>query len=227
MEAASQLFLKLGLRGATVLVASGDQGVWGREGAFGAKGFHPDFPASSPYVTAVGGTDFATKNVIGDERAWSDGGGGFSDYFGAPKWQGAAVKAYLGGGTPLPNASYFNATGRGYPDVSALGGQQNPYCVSVNFLLVGVAGTSASCPVVAGVVAKLNELRLAAGKPAMVRPARACRPPRARRAPAARSEPSLRARRAVALPPAAALAPPFRRVSSTPSCTPTLRRSTT
>merc|ERR1712228_520069 len=31
----------------------------------------------------------------------------------------------------------------------------------------GVAGTSASCPVVAGVFARLNGLRLAAGKPPM------------------------------------------------------------
>ena len=49
--------------------------------------------------------------------------------------------------------------GRGGP-----GGQGNPYCVSVSKTLAGVAGTSASCPVVAGVFAKLNEIRLAAGK---------------------------------------------------------------
>jgi len=32
--------------------------VWGRSG-IGAE-FHPDFPASSPYITSVGGTDFVS-----------------------------------------------------------------------------------------------------------------------------------------------------------------------
>ena len=44
---------------------------------------------------------------------------------------------------------------------------QNAYCIAVSKALAGVAGTSASCPVVAGVFGKLNELRLAAGKPPM------------------------------------------------------------
>ena len=52
---------------------SGDQGVWGRSGV-GAT-FNPDFPAASPYVTAVGGTDFSTKSTIGAESVWSCGGG--------------------------------------------------------------------------------------------------------------------------------------------------------
>ena len=153
----------------------------------------------------MGGTDFASRNVIGEEKAWSQGGGGFSDTFAPPAYQEAAVRGYLASGVPLPNASLFNASGRGYPDVSALGGQQNPYCVTVGWLprphmahchavhfspgaplrpstmcgtgtpplplprlphrwlLMGVAGTSASTPVVAAMVARLNELRLAKG----------------------------------------------------------------
>jgi len=43
----------------------------------------------------------------------------------------------------------------------------NPYCVYTGGRFGGVAGTSASCPVVAGVFARLNGLRLKAGKPAM------------------------------------------------------------
>ena len=31
--------------------------------------FKPDFPAGSPYVTAVGGTDFDQKSVVGTEKA--------------------------------------------------------------------------------------------------------------------------------------------------------------
>ena len=36
MRAADANFMKLGLRGVSVLVASGDQGVWGREGPEGS-----------------------------------------------------------------------------------------------------------------------------------------------------------------------------------------------
>jgi len=167
MHAVDDEFKKLGLRGATLLVAAGDQGVWGREGSLGSNKFHPDFPASSPFVTAVGGTDFAAKGVVGEEKAWRDGGGGFSDTFAAPAYQASAVAAYLANSSALPTASYFNKSGRAYPDVAALGGEGNPYCVSVLDFMMGVAGTSASSPVVAGVIGKLNELRLGAGKPPM------------------------------------------------------------
>lgn len=133
------------------------------------KTFHPDFPAGSPYVTAVGGTNFAVKSTIGEESAWSCGGGGFSDTFAQPSWQASAVEAYFtkaAAAGVLPSSSLYNSTGRGYPDVAALGGQTNPYCVSTSggSKFGGVAGTSASCPVVAGVFAQLNNLRLAAGK---------------------------------------------------------------
>ena len=92
------------------------------------------------------------------------GGGGFSDHFAIPSYQAAAVAAYkTTAAASLPDASYWNNTGRGYPDVAALGGQGNPYCVSVSKSLQGVSGPSAACPVVAGVFARLNEERLAKG----------------------------------------------------------------
>lgn len=159
-----------GTMGLSILFASGDQGVWGRSGV-GAT-YHPDFPAGSPYVTSVGGTNFAAKSVVGEESAWSCGGGGFSDNFAAPEWQKSFVADYFAAASAagvLPAANLFNATGRGYPDVAALGGQTNPYCVAVKggSSFSGVAGTSASCPVVAGIFAQLNNARLAAGKPSM------------------------------------------------------------
>ncbi len=166
MQTVNDQFLISGTLGLSVLFASGDQGVWGRTGV-GAT-YHPDFPAASPYVTAVGGTDFSTKSVIGPESAWSCGGGGFSDTFAAPSYQTAAVNSYLANAAAagvLPNAALFNSTGRGYPDVAALGGQVNPYCVAYHGgSYGGVAGTSASCPVVAGIFAQLNNVRLKAGK---------------------------------------------------------------
>lgn len=170
MDSCNEQFMIAGSMGLSILFASGDQGVWGRSGV--GKTFNPDFPAGSPYVTAVGGTNFKQAGVIGEESAWSCGGGGFSDNFPQPSWQASAVKGYLSAAAAqniLPAASLFNATGRAYPDVAALGGQTNPYCVSVSggTKLAGVAGTSASCPVVAGIFAQLNNVRLSAGKTAL------------------------------------------------------------
>ncbi len=161
MESVNTEFQKLGVRGISILFASGDQGVLGREG--GGARFHPDFPAGSPYVTAVGGTDFATASEIGDEKAWVDGGGGFSDTFPIPSYQQEAVEGYIKNTKGLPPQSYWNNTGRGYPDISALAGTQNPYCIGVGSILMGIAGTSAACPTAAAVFARLNEVRLASG----------------------------------------------------------------
>jgi hypothetical protein len=57
--------------GISIIVASGDRGVWGREGYDSTLTFNPDFPGGSPYVTTVGGTDFTTKSTIGKESVWS------------------------------------------------------------------------------------------------------------------------------------------------------------
>ena len=160
--------MKLGARGLSILFASGDGGVFGRRGS--PKRFHAGFPASSPWVTAVGGTDFVTKNVIGEEKAWTGSGGGFSDHFGPPAYQSAAVRAYLTSTNhSLPDQSKWNASGRGFPDVAALGGGQNQYCIVADAAhkSTGAYGTSAATPVLGAVVAKLNELRAAQGKPAL------------------------------------------------------------
>merc|ERR1711957_20745 len=111
--------------GVSVLFASGDQGVVGRTGPTTDGKYHPDFPAASPFITAVGGTDLAVKSTLGAEKAWSLGGGGFSDPFARPDYQAAAVTAYLqasdiAGFTP-PDAAFTlkgwdAATGLGTPN---------------------------------------------------------------------------------------------------------------
>lgn len=167
MLSVNDVFMKAGAMGISILFASGDQGVCGREGCgVFKKKFNPDFPAGSPYVTAVGGTDFAQRSVVGAEKAWSNSGGGFSNTFAIPAYQADAVSHYKSTAT-LPPAYLYNDTGRGYPDVAALGGQVNPYCIVSRGLFAGVAGTSAASPVVGGVFARLNGLRLGAGKPPM------------------------------------------------------------
>ena len=167
MESVNAAFMKVSNTGVSILFAAGDQGVWGREGP-GLK-YHPDFPAASPYVTAVGGTDFATKSVIGDETTWNDGGSGFSNEFAQPAWQADDVAAYLKTATGLPKARMYNATGRAYPDVAALAGLVNPYLVALSGgkSFAGVGGTSAASPTVAAMIAQVNNNRLKAGKKSM------------------------------------------------------------
>lgn len=163
----SHEFQKLGLLGTTVVVASGDGGVYGRD-CTGGKDLCPTYPATDPHVTAVGGT-FFTSGAVGDETCTSWSGGGFSNVFARPSYQTAAVEAYLGGGVSgLPPQSSYNATGRAFPDVSAQSGAgEIPYCVYMQGSFQSFMGTSASAPVVAGILAAVNGVRLAAGKPSL------------------------------------------------------------
>jgi len=172
MNSCNDQFKAIGVQGISILFASGDQGVYGREGAgiLKDKPFHPDFPGGSPYITVVGGTDFAERSTVGDETTWKAGGGGFSNTFGIPSYQTDVVAAYKEKAQTagnLPPQKLWNNTGRGYPDLAALGGQVNPYCIVSGGRFAGVAGTSAACPVAAAVFARVNDVRLAAGKPAL------------------------------------------------------------
>jgi tripeptidyl-peptidase-1 len=153
-------FLKIVSRGITIAFASGDQGVWGRSGT-GTGHFNPDFPAASPYILAVGGSDLSTTS-IGPETCCADSGGGFSNYFSRPSYQDSAVKTYFATAT-LPNQNLYNASGRGYPDVSAIFGLHIPYCMVADNKYFGVGGTSASSPIVASMIGLLNDVRLAKG----------------------------------------------------------------
>jgi len=57
----------------------------------GDDGYGVEFPAASPYVTAVGGTSLTQLDSSGtrdgSETAWSGGGGGCSAYESKPSWQ--------------------------------------------------------------------------------------------------------------------------------------------
>lgn len=154
----------LGLRGTTVLFSSGDNGV-GPDGKCVSndgkktRKFLPAFPASCPYVTAVGGTqNFSPERTVGPSFY---GGGGFSETWPQPIWQREAVNAYVAS----LNGKYdglYNKQGRAYPDLSA---QSLDFVISINGTFGRVSGTSASCPLTAGILALLNDKRLAAGKP--------------------------------------------------------------
>ena len=163
MHAANIEFAKMGLKGHTVLTASGDDGTGGQGGLFSpCKRFDPTWPTSSPYVTSVGGTYLDSTNG-GTEIGWSFSGGGFSAVFERPSYQNEAVGAYVKDAT-LPPASLFNASGRATPDVSAL---------STNFKTLAkgaygcLSGTSAATPVFAGMISLLNDEQVAVGKPTL------------------------------------------------------------
>jgi tripeptidyl-peptidase I len=88
-------------------------------------------------------------------------GGGFSVFAPAPAWQKSAIATYLASGALLPPAGDFNATGRGYPDVSALG---HNYIIWADGAPLQVDGTSCSAPVWGAVLGLVNAARLNAGK---------------------------------------------------------------
>jgi tripeptidyl-peptidase-1 len=148
-------FMEGGLRGISFLFASGDSGVGS---AFGScTTFTPMYPADSPYVTAVGATTGTNP-----EAGASLSSGGFSNRWAQPSWQSDAVASYLKTASNLPDAALYNATGRAFPDVSAQG---TDYPVINNGMTYpSVAGTSASCPVFAGIVGLINDARIAANK---------------------------------------------------------------
>ena len=179
--ATNGLFMKMGLSGTAIVVASGDSGANSRTDELcAASNLRPEFPASSPYVTTVGATmiinatyGFSSVPACGQGRfqciesgvevavsrsmAGFTAGGGFSNTSGAtrPRYQDSVVTAYLQSGVTLPPDSYYNVKGRAEPDVAAVG--------SLGLISLGgqygtVGGTSMSAPIFAGVASLLNEL---------------------------------------------------------------------
>ncbi|KAH8994273.1 subtilisin-like protein [Lactarius akahatsu] len=113
-----RLFAELGLLGVSVLFSSGDSGVGKGDCLFEVDGyvsvhFIPEFPATCPYLTTVGGT---TRD--NPEIAASLSGGGFSNYFARPPYQANAVPPFL---QTLGDKyqGYYHPGGRGVPDISA------------------------------------------------------------------------------------------------------------
>jgi len=159
-------FAKIAAKGITIIFASGDSGSGYTKPFFGKGTLYPSWPASSPWVTAVGSTRFQSQKVGQAEMATDQfgSGGGFSTMFDAFQDQVSAVKTYLSSASGLPPATMFPAGGRATPDVSALG---EGFQVVASGRVESVGGTSAAAPTFAGLVSLLNEARLKAGKPAM------------------------------------------------------------
>ncbi|KAF2164325.1 hypothetical protein M409DRAFT_67866 [Zasmidium cellare ATCC 36951] len=173
-------YMKLGMQGVSILISSGDSGVAGPAGDDSENGclqggtvFSPDFPASCPYVTAVGATLLVGDAKKDEETAVTrfPSGGGFSNiYYPAPDYQTAAVSTYFAtAGDQYPyytNGQYdgkgiYNHNGRGYPDVSAVGDNVLIFNKGAPTL---IGGTSASSPAFAAILTRINDERIKAGK---------------------------------------------------------------
>ncbi|KAK6828442.1 hypothetical protein PG987_011783 [Apiospora arundinis] len=173
-----QEFARVGVRGTSILFSSGDDGV-GPDGGECVSNdgknttmFLPGFPSSCPYVTTIGATMKFQPEVVayrppfdrnGKHYGAYTSGGGFSNYFEAPKYQKQVTDDYvksLGGKFD----GLYNKKGRGYPDISAQGMY---FAYFYNGTEGTISGTSASCPLTGGIIALLNDARIASGLPPM------------------------------------------------------------
>ncbi len=126
-------------KGVSFTASSGDSGT-------GAQ-----YPASSPYVTSVGGT---TLNIKADgtyinETAWSGSGGGLSAYEKIPAYQVGFNKSKQRG---IPDVAMVANPNTGVSMYDSFG-----YNGQKGFFIVG--GTSVAAPMFAGVLALANQGR--------------------------------------------------------------------
>jgi kumamolisin len=151
MTAFDQAFQAAAAMGVTICCASGDNGS--SDGANDGAD-HVDFPASSPYSLACGGTSLQASNgTITNEVVWNDGanggstGGGVSSFFPVPPWQ-EGIKV---GNSPLQR--------RGVPDISGDADPATGYDIRVDGNNSVIGGTSAVAPLWAGLIARINQAK--------------------------------------------------------------------
>ncbi len=153
MNAFNSAFHDAALLGISVCVAAGDNGS--SDGERDRRN-HVDFPASSPWVIACGGTRLlGSEGQIASETVWNDGtnggatGGGVSSYFPKPSYQSTVTVPKPSGGS--------NVTGRGIPDVAGVADPETGYKVLVDGESSVVGGTSAVAPLWAALIALCNQ----------------------------------------------------------------------
>ncbi|KAL7920723.1 Pro-kumamolisin, activation domain-containing protein [Trichoderma austrokoningii] len=186
-------WMKLNLQGVTIVGASGDHGVAGNsqtciDNPNGWNIFNPLSLTNCPYVLSVGATQLAPGDhdgSLGYEVATTsiDSGGGFSNIYAVPEWQQSAVEVYfqekpdvylyynttLGQNIGITDG-VFNRGGRGIPDVSA---NRNAVVVVDGDSVALQYGTSASAPIVAAIITRINEelLKMGLGTVGFINPA--------------------------------------------------------
>jgi subtilase family serine protease len=153
-------FMEAAAQGQTVFVSAGDTGGFCpvAVGANGVPAGAPDmnYPASSRWVIAVGGTTLVTNadGSYSSEAAWTAGGGGPSAFETPPAYQEAVAP-------PLGSvcAAVSIACGRGVPDIAMAADPNSGANVYVDGHPIGVGGTSLSSPLALGVWARMESAR--------------------------------------------------------------------
>ena len=154
MLAGDMILVEAAVQGQTLFASTGDTG-----GYCGVAGVPPnggvggipmvEYPASSPYAVAVGGTDLFS-NVDGTylgEDAWQSGGGGLSQFEYSPAWESPTQPV---GTTPV------GYTFRGLPDIAYDAGIETGGITWQSGVSYVNGGTSLSSPMAAGVYARMQ-----------------------------------------------------------------------
>jgi kumamolisin len=160
----NQSFQDAAMVGMTICVAAGDDGS---SDAITDGLAHVDFPSSSPFALAVGGTTIPAKGSPPPDIVWFEGdglradnggstGGGVSAVFPLPTWQSAIN---------IPSVNSGAIVGRCVPDVAANADwNASPYLLVVDGQSQPNGGTSAASPLVASLLTLINQSRASAGK---------------------------------------------------------------
>ena len=147
------------VKGITVTVATGD---YGSKASANTNVYTVQYPVSSPYVLACGGTTLQLNpnGTIANETVWNGGShgsaGGVSTIYSVPPYQtGLTSKLY-----PTPTVTTLR--GRGIPDVAgnadSATGYQFYYGLPNIYTDQGVGGTSAVAPLYAALFARITSL---------------------------------------------------------------------
>ncbi|MGA3073882.1 MAG: S53 family peptidase [Bryobacteraceae bacterium] len=153
IQAVNEAFQAAATMGVTVCCAAGDDGS--RDQVDDGLA-HCDFPASSAFVLACGGTTLHSSGAnITSETVWNDGvnggatGGGISDTIDLPTWQANAHVP--------PSVNPGGRIGRGVPDVAGDADPETGFQILADGQSGTVGGTSAVAPLWAGLVACINQ----------------------------------------------------------------------
>ncbi|KAI8965487.1 subtilisin-like protein [Daldinia sp. FL1419] len=156
-------WMKLGLQGVTVVASAGNSGPLATRQCMPSNygSFYASHPGNCPYVTSVGATMLMIdgRQTVAKDSNWASSGG-FSWYYPTPEYQKLAVSTYFAEHDP-GRSNMYNSSGRGFPDISALG---KNVAVAVLGELDVADGTSAATPLVGAMFNRINEERLAIGK---------------------------------------------------------------
>jgi kumamolisin len=155
IDAYHELFAEAAMLGITVCAASGDHGTADLDANNWDGQIHVDHPACDDLVLGCGGTQIDGSGV---DVVWNDGtplaggggwasGGGISEIFPVPSYQADAK---------LPVSIATGKPGRGVPDIAM---SATNYFIRVDSLESASGGTSAVAPLMAALVALLNQAK--------------------------------------------------------------------